>query len=743
MRYRYGFFIALFLFAFTSRGAVHIDNDLHWSVELSPSKGDYQIKTAHPKWSLGGSLNCSLSNVATQAGQDRIGEYQQLNFSFEDTGSRTASIRLYRNQPIVIFSEAFPQGSDHHPHAFPVLSKLPGILFGFRFSDDVHMQPISFDLASKSSDEQYGGPFCLFDRDDNALLFSPASHFMIAMLDGDQKQGISSGINRTVEKIPSGFTQQTILVAQQGINRTWNTWGHALTDLYSKKRPGNDADVSLKYLSYWTDNGAAYYYNYDLSKGYANTLLAVKQHLDQIGVAIHSFQLDSWWYPKTFDSVEKKSSNKPHAKDPRLPAGTWNRYGGLITYTPDPDLFPQGLKPFQQQLNLPFITHNRWIDATSPYHKDYKISGIVSVDPKWWDKIIGDISSWGVQVYEQDWNNYIYKLSPELYSTTWAGDAYMDNMAHACAEHGLTMQYCMILPRNLMQGGAEYSNLTSVRLSDDRFGRSRWRQFLFGSQMASALGVWPWVDVFRSHETANMLICDLSAGVVGLADAIGHEDLGNIARVARKDGVICKPDEPLIPIDQTFINQAQANSQPIICATHSGPTQYVFSFQGKEGSGSTTAEFSPSDLGMTGNVFIYDYFAGQGKLSKAGKQFFQPLNDEGWAYDIICPVGASHMALVGDIDIFATCGKQRIASVTQNTKKLEVELCLTAGETEATLAVYAPSKPEVSVDMGQASVDYDAKTGLAKARIFYDVASALPPAGVFKLHVTWTLSAAK
>src|SRR5436305_12631206 len=97
------------------------------------------------------------------------------------------------------------------------------------------------------------------------------------------------------------------------------------------------------------------------------------------------------------------------------------------------------------------------------------MSGIAAVDPAWWDKSIGDIASWGVSTYEQDWNNYIYLRSPELYSTTWAGEAYLDAMAAACASHGLSMQYCMVLPRHLMQGGAKYSNLTTARVSGDRF----------------------------------------------------------------------------------------------------------------------------------------------------------------------------------------------------------------------------------------------------------------------------------
>ena len=45
------------------------------------------------------------------------------------------------------------------------------------------------------------------------------------------------------------------------------------------------------------------------------------------------------------------------------------------------------LAAFQKSIDLPLITHNRWIDPASPYHEHYKISGIAAVDPKWWDHI--------------------------------------------------------------------------------------------------------------------------------------------------------------------------------------------------------------------------------------------------------------------------------------------------------------------------------------------------------------------
>lgn len=84
----------------------------------------------------------------------------------------------------------------------------------------------------------------------------------------------------------------------------------------------------------------------------------------------------------------------------------------------------------------------------------------------------------------------------------------------------MALQYCMPLPRHFLQG-TRYSNLRTILVSGDRFERSHWMWFLFNGRLASALGIWPWSDVFMSSETSNLLLSVLSASMVGVGDAIG------------------------------------------------------------------------------------------------------------------------------------------------------------------------------------------------------------------------------
>ena len=49
-----------------------------------------------------------------------------------------------------------------------------------------------------------------------------------------------AGINTAIPTLTSGFTQETMLVVGQGINHTWDLWGHAMTDLHGKVRPSSE-----------------------------------------------------------------------------------------------------------------------------------------------------------------------------------------------------------------------------------------------------------------------------------------------------------------------------------------------------------------------------------------------------------------------------------------------------------------------------------------------------------------------
>lgn len=665
--------------------------------------GAYQISSKNPDWNFEGGIGGTATNIAVHRGRDAVGAYQEISFGWrEGQLPMTGSIRLYDAKPLALFSNTCGSAAELPPAPFPSFTNLPENLHVFSYRQDTFAPP-EFSASDCST------PWLLFDDDANAVIVSPASHFMVAAMSGDGRHTMASGFNPRLRNLPAGFGQQTLMAFDKGINAAWDSWGNALTGLEHVKRPGNEADVILKYFGYWTDNGAYYYYNYNTNTTYAGTLESLVERYRQEQIPIRYLQLDSWWYYKSLTGADGKPG-KP--KSEKLPQGEWNRYGGLLEYKAHPFLFPHGLAAFQKSIGLPLVTHNRWIDPASPYHQHYKISGLAAVDPKWWADIAGYLKSSGVSVYEQDWCDRIYKYSPAFSSNVDTGETFLNDMAAACRKNGLTMQYCMPYPCFFLQG-SRYENLTTIRTSGDRLNPEKWNNFLYVSRLASALGIWPWTDVFDSGETNNLLLATLSAGPVGTGDAIGREDQNNLLHAVRADGVIVKPDAPIVPLDQSYLAGARGTGGPLLAGTfvnHNGlRTEYVFAFNRSGDAGEV--RFTPAELGFTNPVCIYDFFSGRAEKLAAGETFSGKLNGNAPAFYIVAPFGRSGIAFLGDRDKFVSTGRQRIVSMNDEPGRLQTQVAFAASETSVTLHGFAAAAPKVTVRGGHAGpIQYDTAT---------------------------------
>ncbi len=671
-------------------------------------------------------LGCARAGTSDQGvdGADAIGKYVQTTIHLQSQGvPLTERIRRYQDRPVSLFSVTYEAAAPKPVVAFPDFDHLPNNFHVMSFRD-INFAPPTFEATDS------GSPWLIFDDAGDTFIISPASHFLIQKISGDARQHIVSQLRDTVTNIPAGFTQETLVASGNGINRTWNEWGRALTDWEGVSRPANDADIGLKYLGYWTDNGTYYYYNYDRDLGYGGTLLALAKHFRDEQIPVKYLQLDSWWYYKTFTGPDGKTGKTKSAK---LPQGEWNRYGGLLEYRAHPAVFPDGLEAFQRELGLPLITHNRWVDPASPYRLKYQISGYAAVDPAFWREIIGYIASAGVVTYEQDWLNEIYQHSPELASSVNAGDEFSNGMAAASVSNRMTMQYCMALPSFFLQG-SKYPNLTTIRCSDDRLNRDRWHNFLYTSRLASALGIWPWTDPYMTSETGNILLSDLSAGMVGFGDPRGKEDQANIFLAVRKDGVIVKPDVPIVPLDSAYIAEANGEHRALVASTytdHDGvKTEYVLAFHvpgprkrvrnsppedlkateqntPAEPSDVRDAQFSLADVGVTGPAYVYDFFTHQVRNVEGGANFDSPLGKDGFSYFVVAQPGISGIALFGDVGKFVSNGRQRIASITEKPGNLTVKVIFSQTENNVQLHGCCESPVKARVGDHVLDVSYD------------------------------------
>ncbi|OON80528.1 CBM35 domain-containing protein [Streptomyces tsukubensis] len=515
--------------------------------------GTWQVSATVLGWTFGGSVGSAATGITTRSGSDAVGAYTETTFTFQ-AGAREGGIRVYDGASCVVFTDTYVKsGANSGP--FPTFSQYPKLARQLSHRDCFgRFQFNSFTSAADS-------PWVFFDDSGNTFLLSAASHFQDARTTQASNGSIAVGVLGSISTLPAGYTRRTILSVKAGIGAAHRAWGAALTRLAGKTPPANDSGVILNTLGYWTDNGADYYYKFDAAKGYTGTLLAVRDEWASQKIPMGYMQLDSWWYPKGPDS-------------------DWNALpDGTFLYEADKELFPDGLAAFQKRLDKPLVTHARWMDASSPYHDTYAFSNNVVTDPKFWQGVMDYLREGGVAVYEQDW--LCTHAKPADNSLTEA-DAFFDNMARHSAADGIDLQYCMALPRDYLQSTL-YSNLTTIRVSDDRFDRPKWDMFLYDSQLAGSLGVWPWADVFLSGETNNLLIANLSAGPVGVGDALGKVNAANLSKVARPDGVLVKPDVPIVPTDATYIGEAAGKLPAMVAATHvvhaTGLTyRYVFAY---------------------------------------------------------------------------------------------------------------------------------------------------------------------
>jgi hypothetical protein len=640
--------------------------------------GKYTVTFAHPAWTFAGTLGAPASGITTMAGSDAVGPYRETTFTYSNGGTRNGRIRAYAQLPVVIFGETNPASASNIRN-FPVLSTVPTTAYHVAHQD-IQFAPYTFSGLTPDS------PWTFFDASANTFIVSAGSHFMNAQT-ARAGSAITVGIDSKITTLPAGFEQTAVLAADVGINRTYEDWGVALRKLAGKKPNPSDLTPDLAKFGYWTDNFSTYYYKTQSGADYQTTLKNVAKYYQQLGTPIAYIQLDSWWYPKG-------SANSWQ--------GSGTDRGGEYLYQADPTLFPSGLSAFQQSLGLPLITHARWIDTSSPYRSMYKMSGDVSIDPAFWTKIASYLKANGVITYEQDWLNQ--NALPNTSNLT-DQDAFTDNMAQAMGAAGLSIQYCMGLPRHYLQS-TKYQNLVTARVNDDGFSRNRWRVFFYTSRLAWSMGLWPWTDVFMSNQHDNLLLSTMTGGMMGVGDAINGGDKASIMRAIRADGVLIKPDVPILLTDKTIIAEAQGKTNPSMATTYSdhtgGRTTYVFGFT----SSSASLSFTPAELGYSGSVYVYDVNKQTGRLLTATQPNADMISDT--AYYLVAPVGPSGIAFLGEQGKLASLGAKRISDWSDN-GTLAVSVVFGQGETSVTLTGYSASAPVATADTGTVgSVQYDA-----------------------------------
>jgi hypothetical protein len=207
-----------------------------------------------------------------------------------------------------------------------------------------------------------------------------------------------------------------------------------------------------------------------------------------------------------------------------------------------------------------------------------------------------------------------------------------------------------------------------------------------------------------------LLLSTLSTGPVGVGDRIGSVDRENLLRAVRADGVIVKPDVPLVPTDQAFIEDAQSLKRPMLASAYTdfGTLKAFYVLAYARGNEKTVA-FTPASLGLHTRAYVYDYFARKGTVLDPDKTLTESLEKEslekespkkGYGYFIVVPLGQSGIAFLGDRDQFVSLGRQRISQLSDN-GTVRVTIQFAHGENSRTVHGYSPTAPVITTIKGK------------------------------------------
>jgi hypothetical protein len=410
-----------------------------------------------------------------------------------------------------------------------------------------------------------GGPVILFDLnqqgEQDVLIISPFSHFMATSL--SQKNNVLEyGVIGSMSSVPASYSHAMILYySPRGINEAMREWGLTMRQAFNRTDENRRNDLTVNYLGYYTDNGGYYYYNTAQGMNYETTMVNVAR---QVPLPFHYIQLDSWWYYKGIND-------------------------GVSQWTARPDVFPDGLSILHRRLeNIPLAAHNRYWAYDTVYKKKYAFAldvgngkALPIGNDSFWLDLLTEARGWGLVLYEQDWlNKQTIDFRPTR-TDIFLGEQWLTSMGAAAETVGMNIQYCMCLPRHILQS-LQIPRVTHARVSDDYAThlkdrkKSTWNIGIT-SLLADAVGLAPFKDVLWStseqpgspYQSSAMeifpdreiLIATLSTGPVGPGDAIQYTNVSRIMRCCRQDGLILKPDRPLTAINVLLSDWASADSQ--------------------------------------------------------------------------------------------------------------------------------------------------------------------------------------
>ncbi|MFZ4812623.1 MAG: hypothetical protein ACOYL9_14885, partial [Ilumatobacteraceae bacterium] len=632
--------------------AVRLDDD---SVRIEWGESDWY---GPGRFAIGGEV-VGFADVTSGEHIDDLGTAQAV---VVHRGNVVASVRAYRNTAMLVFRlEAITElhGLDTGAFDQPAVG-WPVFTPGERAEGGVDAETralafqcceFAFPVGAPARLDGFpllphrpptGWPLLVSAADGRTLLLAPLDSFH------DQTVGLNGGTVRCgwhgdLEHVSAGFATELAVIAGDDARTCIDTWGSLLLRRAGTVRPGRWPDALGSKPSYWTDNGAAYWYRTEPGLDVATSIVDAVDDLRERGVPLGAVQLDSWWYPH----AELRPFNTTEWIVPPT---------AMIAWEPRPDVLPDGIPALRERLGSPpLVAHIRHLSSAAPIAEEcevradgpYAVPATADAYERWLDQCV----AWGIETFEHDWLVEVFFGVRPLRAEPGRARAWQEGIDRAARERGITTQWCMATPADMAQT-VTLTQVTSVRTSGDHgyiaTPGQLWAWFCTTNTLARSLGLMPFKDVFRAdpeivgdHGEPEALLSALSTGPVGLGDRVSRFDPQLALRTCRADGILIKPHVPIAATSRTLASGPASRSVLMVAESFSdhpaGRWSYIFTARCSPRDEPTTGEVRLDELGdsaPTGDVVVWDWRHGTTVRLGPDGSWSTTLSREEWTFHV-------------------------------------------------------------------------------------------------------------
>ena len=523
--------------------------------------------------------------------------------------------------------------------ALPVIAG-PSLDFDFNPSPGLHSPPVLGLLLARVEQQH--------------LLLAPLDHPHEQVI-GVEDGGLVWGWHGDLDEVPAGFSTTLGISVGDSATELLDGWGAEVRG--ERPHRSSDANPIVSHLSYWTDNGAAYWYRTEVGRTIGTSVAEAVEALRADGLPVRAVELDSWCYqhevPRPIAEIGYPEEVPP---------------SGLMRWEPRLDAFDPpspGRDPIEQLADRlghpPLVIHSRHISPHSPYlaEGEWWVDALAAqpADPTFFRRWFEDARRWGVCAIEQDWMLLSWFGVRPLRAAPDRAAAWQRGLDALADEFGVELIWCMATPADIVLA-ATLDHVVAVRTSDDyRFAADPallWTWYLTVNRLAGPLGVRAFKDCFFSrrpspgddaidgdeHAELEALLACMSAGPVGIGDRVGCTDREVVMRTCDIDGRLRHVDRPLALVDPCLFGEPARGERLAWATTTSTRDGKVWTYVVAINTATERRVIADSldlaTLGLMGSPAVYDWRHGAVEQTDALGAELAPRD---WAMWVCAPPG--------------------------------------------------------------------------------------------------------